>query len=85
MQFHKDTYKILLCKYKLKNVWLNKKDLGVTVAHKLDINQECYAFLKKKVNRSIISNSAEIFAVFGISKVSAGVLVSDFAYSSRGM
>jgi len=54
------------------------------VAHKLDMSQECYAFLKK-VNRSVISNSAEIFAVFGTSKVSAGVLMSDFVYCSRGM
>lgn len=55
------------------------------MAHKLDKSQECYAFLKKKVNRSVLSNSAEIFAVFGISKVSAGALMSDFVQGSGGM
>lgn len=58
------------------------------MAHKLDKNQECYAFLKKKkkkANRSVISNSAEIFAVFGTSKVSAGALMFDFVHSSGGM
>lgn len=56
------------------------------MAHKLARSQECYAFLgEKKVNRSVISNSAEIFAVFGTSKVSAGALMSDFVHSSGGM
>lgn len=54
------------------------------MAHNLDKTQECYAFLKK-INRNVISNSAEIFAVFGTTKVSARVPVSDFVYSSRGM
>lgn len=40
------------------------------MAHNLDKSQECYAFLKK-INRSVIPNSAEIFAVLGTSKVSA--------------
>lgn len=67
-----------------KKCLAKQKDLSVTVAHKLDRSQECYAFLEK-VNRSAISNSAEIFAVFGTSKVSTGVLMSDFVYSSREM
>lgn len=41
-------------------------------------------FWKEKVNRSVISNSAEIFVVFGTNKVSAGALMSDFVHSSGG-
>lgn len=54
------------------------------MAHKLDVSQECYAF-PKEVNRGVISNSVEIFAVFGASKVSAGVLMSDFVSSLKGI
>lgn len=55
------------------------------MAHKLDKSQECYDFLKKKLKRSVISNSAEIFAVFGTSKMSAGALMPDFVHNSGGM
>lgn len=45
----------------------------------------CLSEKRKKVNMNVISNSAEIFAVFGASKVSAGALMSDFVHSSGGM